>query len=535
MSRLKLNNVSDFGGTNPLTFADDSTLTGTWTSAPPIPDLASGDYYCIVVNPDTTEEEIVYLLGPFTNGDTSSDNFLRGREGSTAAAASNAPWHIGATVFDFVPTYIGESSPEGVVYALFGETYIDAVGYDIPGSPGSTSGLYMFGRPNGDPVAAFAQGYTGPDIPLTVTMGSNDEFVWNDETLGSPETFTVAPGTYTTVDDLVAALNAAIGSTSAEAFDTIVTVTNVGGFPTFTLNTTGTAYNNSSLSPGANDITVEIGFPGNPGAGGYTFFEGGINLAQGWIQIGGANETTTVPGLQIDLVEGVATITAGFFWQELWSIVLNSDGTGGLTIPANTYFNGSLQLPFATISGGYYMDGNEAIVKGQSAAAIVLPPPEEGRIFIIYDAGNGDTTITPNGSESINGGGSGDPFDFTANQSILITSDNSGNWAFLATYTPAGAPLILPQEETAGPSLLFDGSTVALISGDCDLPALSSFTENVSVWVKNIDSISHTLTPNGSDDIDTVNAAITLTSMQSVQLLIDPFTPSWWIIGGYTP
>lgn len=65
---------------------------------------------------------------------------------------------------------------------------------------------------------------TAPTLPLTVVTGTNDTFIYTPAATGTPETFTVAAGTYTTAADSATAMGAAIGG-SAEAFSTLVTPT----------------------------------------------------------------------------------------------------------------------------------------------------------------------------------------------------------------------------------------------------------------------------------------------------------------------
>lgn len=100
--RLFFDNVSSFGTDNPLTFADDSTTTGTFNSPPPFPTIngAGGFDYAVVTNePDTDDEEITYLVA-FTEGDTTAE-FIRAQEGTTGVAHSATPWIHGPTALDF--------------------------------------------------------------------------------------------------------------------------------------------------------------------------------------------------------------------------------------------------------------------------------------------------------------------------------------------------------------------------------------------------------------------------------------------------
>lgn len=87
--------------------------------------------------------------------------------------------------------------------------------------------------------------------PLTVTTGVNDEFFYDD----TGQTYTVAPGTYATADDVAAAMNAALDSFS-DAFLGFVRVVNVGG--TLIANGNGSSF--GTLESGANDFLADSGF-----------------------------------------------------------------------------------------------------------------------------------------------------------------------------------------------------------------------------------------------------------------------------------
>lgn len=102
MGILRPNNCGDATGTvNPITLASSTTTTATWTSAPAnMPAVASPNYLKVVVEPNTPNEEIVYVT-VFTFGTTSA-NVLRGQEGSTAVAHAAKPWIVGPTANDFV-------------------------------------------------------------------------------------------------------------------------------------------------------------------------------------------------------------------------------------------------------------------------------------------------------------------------------------------------------------------------------------------------------------------------------------------------
>lgn len=460
--RLRLNNVSDFG-TNFLTFSDGSTTTGTFDSSPPIPSFDSGFYYPIIVNPDTVDEEIVYLQGPWTSGDTSSTTFLRGQEETTGATATSAPWHNGPTTLDAFPTFLGDGSPDGAVPAIQGQTYLDASGFD--GTESNTGGLFFFGRQNGDAQAATATSQADVSLPVTITTGTNDEFVFIQQGVGIPETFTIAGGTYATMGDLQTAIDAAPG-TDSDTFSDYCSAGNDGSDGLIlTAVTAGTAFNGSNISPGANDATTTLGFTGPPGNNGVTYFSEGIDTNYGWVQMGGPN-TYDIPGVAIDVNGGVVAITAGEVWGTTYEMNINGDGEGTTAFPAGVQLGGFLLGIVLEAFGSTDMGGTEFIVRGSAATPtdITLPNPANcyGKVFFIYDAGAGTTTLEPFGSETINGATG--TFSFAAKQAIVITANESGNWDYLSVYNPAQ-------------TVLGTGETIAVADSATNLAADGSESE----------------------------------------------------------
>jgi hypothetical protein len=108
-----------------------------------------------------------------------------------------------------------------------------------------------------------------PTLPITVS-GSNNSFLWKYTSapggvFGTPvnEIFTVANGTYTTLNAVENALKAATGSVSSEAFSTHANVTDNGTKLLITDNGGGFAGNSNSFSAAqSNDITATLGFSG---------------------------------------------------------------------------------------------------------------------------------------------------------------------------------------------------------------------------------------------------------------------------------
>lgn len=131
MARLRYDNISSAISSNLLTFTDGSTTTGGWDSDPFIPNISSGDYIVIVVNPDTTDEEITYLNGPYTTGDAAPSTFTRGEEGTTGIAASEASWHHGPTALDDTAYFNADDVavfPGGIQLNAIGPTFFSRNG-----------------------------------------------------------------------------------------------------------------------------------------------------------------------------------------------------------------------------------------------------------------------------------------------------------------------------------------------------------------------------------------------------------------------
>jgi hypothetical protein len=118
-----------------------------------------------------------------------------------------------------------------------------------------------------NPQAALVVANSAVTFPLTITAGSNDEFVWTPASTSIPETFTIPPATYANITDLYSlGINVAIGSTSGNPFDTYA-----GIFGQWSGNTlyliafnNGTADNGDTISYGVHNACVDLGFTGNP-------------------------------------------------------------------------------------------------------------------------------------------------------------------------------------------------------------------------------------------------------------------------------
>jgi hypothetical protein len=99
MGVIRTNNISGTASGNGITFANGSTTSGSWASAPAFATIAAPDIAKIVVEPDTANEEIVYLTA-YTAAATSG-TFTRAQEGTTGRAHSATAWVHGPTAADF--------------------------------------------------------------------------------------------------------------------------------------------------------------------------------------------------------------------------------------------------------------------------------------------------------------------------------------------------------------------------------------------------------------------------------------------------
>ena len=98
----------------------------------------------------------------------------------------------------------------------------------------------------------------GAGLPVTVTTGSNDQFVFTstDNDVNSPDTFALPPGAITTIAELAAAANAALSTTSGLPFSDYVTVTVDGTKLLFTEVIRGTNANGDTITEGNGGAAV---------------------------------------------------------------------------------------------------------------------------------------------------------------------------------------------------------------------------------------------------------------------------------------
>jgi hypothetical protein len=168
MGRLRFNDVSSIGSTNPITLALNGT-TAAWASAPRFPTITAPDYAIVVVEPDTAQEEIVqltaYVLGA-TSG-TVVRNFEPTQGGANAAPAHTATfWCHGPTAADFAELLV--TPLKTATYTIEAWDYVPtdisggSIGHPLPTAP-----------PDGTMVGAKVIAIAGSNT-LTLTCGGSD-------------------------------------------------------------------------------------------------------------------------------------------------------------------------------------------------------------------------------------------------------------------------------------------------------------------------------------------------------------------------
>ncbi len=136
-------------------------------------------------------------------------------------------------------------------------------------------------------VATYATGDANPEaLPLVIQTGVNDEFVYTPSSTNIPETFTMAAGTYSSQDEVVAAVSVATGSVSEEPLSTYVTVSGGGSGDNFAILfqavVIGSAANGDSFSAaGSNDGYVTLGLTNESNLSGGQDATGNPDSSQG--------------------------------------------------------------------------------------------------------------------------------------------------------------------------------------------------------------------------------------------------------------
>lgn len=182
---------------------------------------------------------------------------------------------------------VGISQNGSLFGSLFGEADLtqyagDGRGQPFSGEPGASSTVDLF-QGNGyivtedaDIWLSVAQNIANPSsasgdvaatLPLTITPGTNDQFVFTPSATGIPEVFTVPGGTYITYQQVVNAMLAATGAVSGELFSTkcnVYSLNSAGGVLVAYALVVGTVHDGDTISPGVNDASVDLGFTENP-------------------------------------------------------------------------------------------------------------------------------------------------------------------------------------------------------------------------------------------------------------------------------
>lgn len=109
-------------------------------------------------------------------------------------------------------------------------------------------------------IRAFCLATNAASLPITVVASVNDEFVVEGQT------FQIAPGTYSTLTSLIAAMEVATNildgiTTLLSSYGVYVLSDGGGGKILFTYPTVGVLHNGSTIfNTGANDVLLETGF-----------------------------------------------------------------------------------------------------------------------------------------------------------------------------------------------------------------------------------------------------------------------------------
>lgn len=344
MARLKLNNISSFGLTNLITFANGSTTTGTWMSSPPFPTIAANDYAAIVVEADTANEEIVYLWGPWTAGATSATTFTRAQEGTTGIAHSATVWLHGPTALDSPPAGLG----------VYGDGSDGAILWD-----GTTTRLSMV--PSGSTYTLTRDVFlNGSTINSGVTIITNGYRIFD-------------AGTLTNNGTIQWNGNAGSGATG------------------------GAAINNTNAS--INASTSSSGSPGTKGGNGSTSGAGAIGTAATTVGFGGAGGAGGAGAAGGGIAGTLTTPAAGQSPPRAlpYAVMVATTNSGATTTIAG-----------GTGGGGGSGDGTHAAGSGGGGGGLVMVAARaiSGTGTISANGGAGSNAAT-SGTNSGGGGGGG--------------------------------------------------------------------------------------------------------------------------------
>ena len=190
------------------------------------------------------------------------------------------PWQIGTkftlSALAFQEDFVGRATRQNdaAIYEALESEFWSGTLAKANGWPNN----YLAGPRSTDitpsPTApASVEAASAPTLPLTITHAVNDTFVLhsaNDP--NSPDTFTIAPGVYTTIAALVAAVAAATSTATGNApLSTYVNVSSTGGKIVLTEIVRGTVGNADEITEGDGGAAA-IGFSSLPAT-----FSGGAN------------------------------------------------------------------------------------------------------------------------------------------------------------------------------------------------------------------------------------------------------------------
>ena len=114
---------------------------------------------------------------------------------------------------------------------------------------------------------AQAFGQTAVSDPLVITLGVNDQFVFTPIATGIPETFTMAPGTFTGAGEIDEEIENAIGSAHGEIFNTVCQLNDIAPNLLLLSYYPGSIHNGDTFSEGnggalALGVTATLTFSG---------------------------------------------------------------------------------------------------------------------------------------------------------------------------------------------------------------------------------------------------------------------------------
>ena len=116
---------------------------------------------------------------------------------------------------------------------------------------------YLLSKSEGSQASVLG---TAPTLPVTITYGVDDQFVYTPVSTGTPETFTVAPGVYSSLVRLAGAMSESLGA-SLEAFSTIVNVDISGDALELVMLANGASHNGDTITEG-NGAAALLGLVG---------------------------------------------------------------------------------------------------------------------------------------------------------------------------------------------------------------------------------------------------------------------------------